>query len=105
MKQKQIVEYALVQGGSIYVEEELAEGGRIAKTGELRKSEQKFEEVIGKIKPAAQALLNTIRELDTDEINIEFGLKFNINTGIVFASADTETSFKIALKWKRQNND
>ena len=102
---KQLVEYELEQGGSIFVEVEAPEGGFIARPGETQKSDYKFEAVLANIKPAAQALLNTIRELETDEIQLEFGLKFNLKAGIVFASADTETAFKVALKWKRNKHD
>ena len=35
-----------------------------------------------------------------DEIGLEFGIKFNAKAGAVFASVDSEATFKVSLKWK-----
>lgn len=46
-------------------------------------------------------LLDNLKELNTpDEINLEFGLKFGAKAGAIFASADSEAVFKVAIKWK-----
>jgi len=57
---------------------------------------------VARIKPAAEAVLNAFREMNTpDEIALEFGLKFTAKAGAVFvASAGSEATFKVALKWK-----
>jgi hypothetical protein len=68
--------------------------------GELGR-DRRFEEAVSRIRPAAQALLDSLRALNTpDEINLEFGLKFNGKAGAIFASVDSEAVFKVAIKWK-----
>ena len=58
-------------------------------------------EGITRVKPAAEAVLNAFREMNTpDEINLEFGLKFSAKAGAILASVDGEATFKVALKWK-----
>jgi len=45
--------------------------------------------------------LKTFQEINTPaEINLEFGVKFNAKAGFIFASADSEATFKVSLKWK-----
>ena len=34
-----------------------------------------------------------------DEIALEFGLKFNAKTGVIFASADSEATFNSTIKF------
>ena len=58
------------------------------------------EKVVSRIKPAAELVLNSFKEMNTpDEIALEFGLNFKAKTGVVFASADSEATFKVSLKW------
>ncbi len=40
-----------------------------------------------------------------DEIGLEFGLKFNAKTGVIFASADSEATFKVSLKWTNEKKE
>ena len=60
----------------------------------------KFEQAISLIKPVAKALYGAFEELNKPkEINMEFGMKFSAKAGVIFASADSEATFKITLKW------
>ena len=64
------------------------------------KADSLFVDAVDRIKPAAEVILNAFREMNTpDEIALEFGLKFNAKTGVIFASADSEATFKVSLKW------
>ena len=46
-------------------------------------------------------MLESFKEMNTpDEIDLEFGIKFNAKAGAVFASVDSEATFKVSLKWK-----
>jgi hypothetical protein len=102
---KKLIEFDL-NGQSVYVETEIieAEGMRRVNLGGddgPEKAESRFVEAVARIKPAAEVVLNTFREMDTpDEISLEFGLKFAAKAGMVFASADSEATFKVSLKWK-----
>lgn len=93
------------ENDQIYIEvEDVREeegSGRVGRTdGEPAAGDKRFAAAIAKIKPAAEAVLNTFREINTPaEIELEFGIKFNGKVGAVFASVDSEATFKVSLKW------
>lgn len=101
---KKLVEFEL-NGQPVYVETEISEQQgmeRIAQGcgDEPQQAESRFNEAVARIKPAAEVVLNAFQEMNTpDEIGLEFGLKFNAKTGVIFASADSEATFKVSLKW------
>lgn len=102
---KNLIEFE-IDGNPVYVEveeSEVPEGmRRVSRGGEgLLKAEDRFNDAISRIRPAADALLNTFREMNTpDEIGLDFGIKFNARAGAIFASVDSEATFKVSLKWK-----
>jgi hypothetical protein len=56
---------------------------------------------LARIKPAAQAVVNAFREVNTpDEIALELALTFNTKVGAFVFSSDTQAVFKVSLKWK-----
>jgi hypothetical protein len=60
----------------------------------------KFDFVIQNIKPVADVLLKALKELnEPTDVELEMGLKFGAKTGVIFASADSEATFKVTLKW------
>lgn len=62
--------------------------------------DRRFADAIARVKPAAEAVLSAFREMNTPaEIGLEFGIKFNATVGAIFASADSEATFKVSLKW------
>ncbi len=106
--QKHLVEFELEDGSTIAVEAEgegrgaqrVTRGGR---EGETEKAESKFTEAVAKVKPAAELVLNAFRELNTpDEIGLEFGVKFSAKAGAFLASAGSEATFKVSLKWTNE---
>ncbi len=103
MKNKKLVEFQLEDGSTVVFETEPSTVGpqRVsAVTNGLEKADEKFETVAARIKPAAQVVLNALRELNTpSEIGMEFGLKFSAKTGVIIASADSEVNFKVSIKW------
>jgi hypothetical protein len=34
------------------------------------------------------------------EIGLEFGIKLNAKAGAIFASVDSEATFKVSIKWR-----
>ena len=102
---KKIIEFEL-NGQPVYFETEMteAEGMRRVSRGaddEPEKASSRFIDAVARIKPAAEVVLNAFREMNTpDEIGLEFGIKFNVKTGVVIASTDSEATFKVSLKWK-----
>lgn len=80
---------------------------RIAQKGEpnIDQAEERFNKVAQRIRPAAQLILDSLRDLNTPkEIGLEFGLKFSAKAGVIFASADSEVNFKVTVKWINPNS-
>ena len=102
---KQIVQFDLADGSPVYVEVEERNAAGVQRVGRgeeaIIKAQDRFVEALDKIRPAAEAVLTTFRELNTpDEINLEFGVKLSGTLGALFASVDSEATFKVSLKWK-----
>ena len=100
----QTVPFEMEDGTKIYVEVEDSAGGmqRVGRGGgDEEKTAGKFQEAINQVRPAAEAVLNSLREMNTpDEIGMEFGIKFSAKFGTaILASVDGETTFKVSLKW------
>jgi hypothetical protein len=108
MSQHDLIELKLADGTSVFVEDT---GAAPASQGPQRVSrgpagaqqaDVRFEEAVARIRPAARALLDSLKELETPEqINLEFGIKINAKAGVVFASVDSEAVFKVALTWQK----
>ncbi len=104
---KQLVEFPLADGGSILVEVDAPEGGRLvpaSRGGEtVAKAQQTFEAALDKVRPAASAIIAKLRALHDppDEIEVEFGLKMSAEAGAFIAAAGVEANYKVTLTWKR----
>jgi alkanesulfonate monooxygenase SsuD/methylene tetrahydromethanopterin reductase-like flavin-dependent oxidoreductase (luciferase family) len=105
---KHLIEFPLEDGGAAIIEVDEPEGvRRAARTGEVvETASQKFEEALGKIKPAIKAVITKLREIgeSPDEVGIEFGIKLGAKAGAFIASADAEANFKVTLAWKRKED-
>ena len=106
---KEIVEFKLADGSPVYVEVDERDAGGVERVGRgeeaVAKAQDRFVEALDKIKPATEAVLNTFRDLNTpDEINLEFGIKLSGTLGALFASVDSEATFKVSLKWKNEKS-
>lgn len=106
---KQLVEFALDDGTTVLVEVDEPESEGIVRAGRageiVEKVQYTFSEALDKVKPAAETIINKLRNLDVtpDEIQVEFGIKLSAEAGAFFASASTEANFAITLSWKRGN--
>lgn len=107
-----IIDFQLEDGSIVHVESASDEAGtgmtRVARGGPRdtkgapgdEANIERFEAAIAQVRPAAQALLDSLKDLNTpDEIALEFGLKFGAKAGAIIASADSEAVFKVAIKW------
>jgi hypothetical protein len=111
MSKRDLIELQLSDGTPVYVEaaEDLAPGRgpqRVSR-GEsgAQEVDTRFEDAVARIRPAAQVLLDSLKELNTpDQINLEFGIKFNAKAGVIFASVDSEAVFKVAITWKNRGS-
>ncbi len=99
---KHLIEYTLDNGGTLYIEAETSEDelSRISNTGGKETAGQKFEEALNKTEPALAAVTKLIKRLQPAESQVEVGFKFSAKAGVILASADSEATFKVTLKWK-----
>jgi hypothetical protein len=107
MNNRDLIEFKLTDGTPVYIEaaEGSSRGGGLQRvsrgTSGALEADSRFEEAVARIRPAAQALLDSLTDLNTPEqINLEFGITFNAKAGVIFASVDSEAVFKVALTWK-----
>ena len=100
---KQLVEFTLPDGNSVFIEvEDTGSLGpqRVSRSDVIQKAESGFIEALTKIRPAVDEVLSSLRDINTPaEIRLDFGIKFNAKAGVIFASVDSEATFKVALKW------
>jgi hypothetical protein len=104
---KRLIEFPLEDGSSVVVETDESEtrgdvlrGGR---PGEMiEKAGQTLEAAVGKICPAAAAIIAQLRDLTDppNEVEMEFGLKLTAGSGVIIALAGTEANFRVTLTWK-----
>jgi hypothetical protein len=106
MGDRALIELKLGDGTSVYVEGTgdvaASQGPQRVSRGQAGAQEatDRFEDAVARIRPAAQALLDSLKDLNTPhEISLEFGVKFNAKAGVVFASVDSEAVFKVSLTW------
>lgn len=103
---KQLIAFPLEDGSTTIIEVNEPEGvRRAARPGEIAETaSQKFEEALGKIKPAIKAVIAKLRDIgeSPDEVGLEFGIKLGAKAGAFIASADAEATFKVTLAWKRK---
>jgi hypothetical protein len=110
----QLVEYPLQNGGAVRVQvsnvetdgpEGLVTRGRLHDAGAemLHRAQDTFEDTLATIRPAAEALLATLTELNRvpDEIGVEFGVQLSAQAGAVIATLGSATNFKVTLTWRR----
>jgi hypothetical protein len=103
---RQLIQFALEDGSPVYMEVDAVEEdsqlvGQVEE--DIIQAKQSFKEALAHVKPAAETVLNTFREMNApDEINLEFGLKLSGAVGAIFASAKSEANFRVLLKWKNQ---
>ncbi|MGY0233112.1 CU044_2847 family protein [Longispora urticae] len=62
-----------------------------------------FEHALGQIRSVADAALGELRQLAScpDEIELEFGAKFDGQIGAVLAKASAEGHVQVRLTWKK----
>ena len=108
MPDRDLVDFHLEDGSTVWIETDTAQDTTSGSTlrrvsrggGAPSEADRRFEDAVARIRPAAQALLDSLKELNTpEEIALEFGIKFNAKAGVIFASVDSEATFKVSVKW------
>ena len=103
---KKLVEYNLADGNTVWIEvDEPAEkqGTKRVSRGSdaIENAQYLLEDALSKIKPTANALVATIKDLGPDEATVEFGVKLSKTAGAFIVSANIEGTFVIKLTWKK----
>lgn len=68
------------------------------------KKKQKMEEAIETVSAVGNSFVKAISGLAEapKEFQLQFGLKFSAETGVLVAKTNLEASFTISLKWERE---
>lgn len=110
---QQLVEFPLQDGGTVVVQVDDGHGGGGQVTrgwGDkesqrvVEQARQTFEQAVGRVQPAVQALLGQLRTLAEapEQVQVEFGLQLSAEVGAFVAGASTAGNFKVSMTWHRQ---
>ena len=105
---KRLVEYELVQGGSVLVEVDEPPGGPVMRgigrdrATLVEKADETFEDATAAVTPAARILIARLRSMDNppDEVGIEFGVQLSAQTGAFIAAVAAQANFKVSVTWR-----
>lgn len=106
---KKVVPLELSDGSFVYVEvedvsealEDDSRGTQLASRNQ-DKEKQSFEAAIKTIKPAVNALMQSLKDInEPDEICLDVGVKLTQQVGAILASTSGDVTFKVSLKWKK----
>lgn len=108
--EKQLIEFPLKNGKSVWVETELSSKGEYgAEDVSLRSATEvaarTFEDAMETARNVAESVIGKLTNLSKSpqEINVEFNLKLNSKIGAIVSSAGAEANFKVTLKWRQEN--
>ena len=106
-----LLEYPLEGGGSVLIQVEDRHSGdgdgEVTRGwGErdrrvIEQAQESFQQAVGRVQPAVQALLAQIRSLadSPDTVSVEFGLELSAEVGAFVANASSKGNFKVSLTW------
>lgn len=102
---RRIIEIPTTSGQTILVETDANDAptkrGLVPKelSGEVMQS---FEAGIDRVRPAAEAIVASLRAaIDRpNEIEVAFGIKVSAEAGAFIASASSEANFAVTLRWR-----
>ncbi|MFF1790677.1 CU044_2847 family protein [Kitasatospora sp. NPDC058243] len=76
---------------------ELAAGG----SGVVGRAKVTLDEALEQVRPALASVVQTVRSLSPDEVELEFGLKVGGDTSVIIAKGTAEVNFAVRLRWKQ----
>ena len=110
---RRLVDFPMHDGGSVVVEvdDDAAGGGVRAGGGVTRgwpdrrvveQAQQSFEQAVGRVQPAVQAMLGRLRALADapDEVQVEFGVQLSAEAGAFVAAASSTGNFRVSMTWR-----
>jgi hypothetical protein len=107
---KRLVEYQLVEGGSILVEVDEPPGGPVVRgigkdrSALVEKANETFEDATAAVTPAARSLIARLQSIEDppDEVGIQFGVQLGAQTGAYIASVAAQANFMVSMTWRRR---
>jgi hypothetical protein len=105
---RQLVEFPLAGGGSVFVEVDDREGTvgyvRAGRPGDLAgKAEETFDAALGVVGTVAKRLVGQVQEMGAslrpDDVEVQFGISFSGKVGAVIAVTEGEAQVKVTLRW------
>ncbi|MFF9116631.1 CU044_2847 family protein [Streptomyces massasporeus] len=69
--------------------------------GVVGRAETTLREALARVQPALAQVSQTVRTLQPDETEIQFGLKIGGEGGVIIAKGTTEVNFAVRVVWKR----
>lgn len=105
-----VTRFQLANGDIIWAEVAHTDARKVSDDTDPRRASRggdnelpQFEKAIATIRPAANAVFSTLKEMNTpDSIELEFGITLSGEVGAIFASAKTDANFKVKLAWKNE---
>ncbi|MET8740893.1 CU044_2847 family protein [Streptomyces sp. NPDC004728] len=74
-------------------------------SGEVVRAGRRLEDALAQARPAIRSVVDSVRALGPDEYEIEFGMKFNAESGVVIAKTAVEGHFMVKVRWTRPGPD
>ncbi len=101
---KHLVEFPLVEGGSIVVEVDEPETGgtvRAVREVKIEKARETFEDALSKVLPVTKTVVEKLRGMESrpDEIEVTFGVNLSTMAGAFIASASAAANFGVTVRW------
>jgi hypothetical protein len=105
---RQLVEFPLDDGGSVFVEVDDREGAagyvKAARPGDLAaKAEQTFDAALSVVGNVATSLVGQVQRMGAalrpNEVEVQFGLSFSGRVGAVIAATEGEAQVMVTLRW------
>lgn len=69
----------------------------------INKSKEYLDKILCQIKTFSSSIADAVKNI-SDEVEVEFAVKFAADAGIVISSVNTEASITVKLKWERPKN-
>ena len=111
---RRLVEFPLEDGGSVLVQVEDGAaaggygggdvtrgwGGREERV--VAQAQQSFEQAVGRVQPAVQALVRRLRSVaeSPEETKVDFGIELSAEVGAFVTGASATGNFTVSMTWR-----
>jgi NTP-dependent ternary system trypsin peptidase co-occuring protein len=111
---RRLVEFPLEDGGSVLVQVEDGAtaggygGGEVTRSWGDREqrvvaqAQQSFEQAVGRVQPAVQALVRRLRSVaeSPEEIKVDFGIELSAEVGAFVTGASATGNSTVSMTWR-----